>query len=74
MLSLTCAIVSSENLAHYGVFCAKDWVYVECGTRSINAFHISTIFTKGNIFVTTLQNLLRLQEHQVPVFGVYDSS
>ena len=49
MLNLTCDIISSEDLAHYGESCAKDWVYVDCGTRSINAFHISTIFTKGNI-------------------------
>ena len=29
---LTCTIISSVDLAHYGVFRAKDWVFVNCGT------------------------------------------
>ena len=34
MLYLTCTTVTSVDLAHYGVFRAKDWVYVDCGTNS----------------------------------------
>ena len=33
MLYLTCTIISSVDLAHYGVSHTKDWVSVKCGTR-----------------------------------------
>ena len=33
MLYLPCTIISSVDLAHYGVSCAKDWVFVDCGTN-----------------------------------------
>ena len=29
---LTCTMISSVDLAHYGVSHAKDWVSVDCGT------------------------------------------
>ena len=32
MLYLTCNMISSVDLAHYGVSRAKDWVSVDCGT------------------------------------------
>ena len=32
MLYLTCTIISSVDVAHYGVSCAKNWVSVDCGT------------------------------------------
>ena len=32
MLYLTCTMISSVDLAHYGVSRAKDWVSVDCGT------------------------------------------
>ena len=32
MLYLTCTMISSVDLAHFGVSCAKDWVSVDCGT------------------------------------------
>ena len=32
MLYLTCTMISSVDLAHYGVSRAKDWVFVDCGT------------------------------------------
>ena len=35
MLYLTCTTITNEDLAHYGVSRAKDWVAVNCGTRSI---------------------------------------
>ena len=35
MLYLTCTIITSVDLAHYGVSRAKDWVSVECCTRII---------------------------------------
>ena len=33
MLYLTCILISSVDLAHYGVYRAKNWVSVHCGTR-----------------------------------------
>ena len=32
MLCLTCTIISSADLACYGIFGAKDWVSGDCGT------------------------------------------
>ena len=32
MLYLTCATITSVDLAHYGVYHAKDWVSVDYGT------------------------------------------
>ena len=32
MLYLTSAMISSVDLAHYGVSHAKDWISVDCGT------------------------------------------
>ena len=31
MLYLICTMISSQDLAHYGVSRAKDWVSVDCG-------------------------------------------
>ena len=33
MLYHTCTMISSKDLAYYGVSRAKDWVSVDCGTR-----------------------------------------
>ena len=33
MLDLNCTMISSVDLAHYGVSHAKDWVSVNCGTN-----------------------------------------
>ena len=32
MFYLTCTTITSVDLAHYGVYRAKDWVSVNCGT------------------------------------------
>ena len=32
MLYFTCTMISSVDIAHYGVSRAKDWVSVDCGT------------------------------------------
>ena len=32
MLYLSCTIITSVDLAHYGVSRAKDWLSVSCGT------------------------------------------
>ena len=32
MFYLTCTIITSVDLAHYGVSCAKDCVTMDCGT------------------------------------------
>ena len=37
MLYLTCTMISSVDLAHYGVFRAKDWVSVDCDTIAIKS-------------------------------------
>ena len=31
---LTCTLISSVDLAHYGVSHAKDWVSMDCGTNN----------------------------------------
>ena len=33
MLYLTCTMISTVDLAHYGVSRAKGWVSVDCGTK-----------------------------------------
>ena len=33
MLYVTCTMISSVDLTHYGVSHAKDWVFVDCGTN-----------------------------------------
>ena len=38
MLYLTCTMISSVDLAHYGVSSAKDWVSGDCGTTCFVAF------------------------------------
>ena len=44
MLYLTCTIISSVDLAEYGVSRAKDWVSVDCGTRkNVSRYRISTL-------------------------------
>ena len=34
MLYLTCGMISSIDLAHYGLFLAKNGFFVDCGTSS----------------------------------------
>ena len=46
MLYLTCTMISSVDLAHYGVPRAKNWVFVECGTSynmNIQRAYINTM-------------------------------
>ena len=42
MLYLTCTMISSVDLAHYGVSHAKDWVSLDCGTMSVGLSQKST--------------------------------
>ena len=45
MLYLTCTTITSVDLAHYGVSHAKDWVYVDCGTKTYSLLvRIKSIF------------------------------
>ena len=46
MLYLTCTMISSVNLAHYGVSRAKGWVSVDCGTKHIicHSFYFLTFY------------------------------
>ena len=46
---LTCTIITSVDLAHYGVSRAKDWVSVDCGTKT---------FSKTYYNSCTLKNLI----------------
>ena len=48
MLSLTCTIISSVDLAHHGVSRAKGWVSVDCDTSLYIACE-SIILTVGNL-------------------------
>ena len=46
MLYLTCIMIFSVDLAHYGVSCAKDWVSVDCGANFIrNTDDLPELFT-----------------------------
>ena len=40
MLYLACTTISSVDLAQYGVSLAKDWVSVECGTRTLRIYNV----------------------------------
>ena len=51
MLYLTCTMISSVDLAHYGVSRAKDWVSVHCGTSFIgpdSSFQSNTTWSVQN--------------------------
>ena len=50
MLNLTSTTITSVDLAHYGVSCARDWVSVDCGTRFIT--------NSGSCTTTELSKLL----------------
>ena len=41
MLYLTCTMITSVDVAYYGVFHAKDWVSVDCGTKNLQCFSFS---------------------------------
>ena len=44
MLCLTCTMISSVDLGHYGVSPAKHWVSVDCGTsENISTFNRNRI-------------------------------
>ena len=46
MLYLTCTMIASVDLTHYGVSRAKEWVSVDCGTIDFKLkfdIHISNI-------------------------------
>ena len=49
MLYLTCTMISSVDLAHYGVSHVKDWVSGDCGT-SIPRVDCA-VLTSGPTFV-----------------------
>ena len=48
--SLTCTIISSVELAHYRVSCAKDWVSVNCGTMSVSHVLLFSVIVYGGHF------------------------
>ena len=41
MLYLTCTMITSVDVAYYGVSHAKDWVSVDCGTKNLQCFSFS---------------------------------
>ena len=50
MLYLTCTMISSVDLAHYGVSRAKDWVSADCGIISHKIiFPVSKISSRRQI-------------------------
>ena len=80
MLYLTCIMISSVNLAHYGVSRAKDLVSVECGTiYYIFSNFDDTYFSFGYpLFI--FRYLVTLSFHKILlgipnyfVFGFHDS-
>ena len=44
MFFLTCTMISSVYLAHYGVSRAKDWVSVDSGTEFVHFRNEVTVF------------------------------
>ena len=50
LLYLTCTMISSVDLAHYGVSRANDWVSVDCGTRICYPTDTDAVFRKANLF------------------------
>ena len=42
MFYLTCTMISSVDLAHYGISLAKDWVSGDCGTTMNTASRFDT--------------------------------
>ena len=46
ILYLSCTIISSVDLAYYGVSNAKDWVSVDCGT---NSFGLANIYAENTL-------------------------
>ena len=52
MLYLTCTTITSVDLAHYGVFLAKDGVSVDCGTGT---FDDMEVFLQGFYSSKTLK-------------------
>ena len=55
MLCLTCTMIFSVDLAHYGVSRAKDSVYVDCGTPFVKA--LLTIRISNMKKKTIIENL-----------------
>ena len=51
MLYLTCTMISSVDLAHYGVSRAKDWVSVNCGSNIFNASNLFLEINKYKPFI-----------------------
>ena len=55
MLYLTCTTITSVDLAHYGVSCAKDWVSVDCGTNRLT-YRLKSPLIQNNQPVCALDN------------------
>ena len=56
MLYLTCTMLSSVDLAHYGVSRATDWVSVDCGAilsnfRNLAQADQSHVLTNINYYI-----------------------
>ena len=61
MLYLTCTTITSVDLAYYGVYRAKDWVSVNCGTMKL-LFHLVLLLWN------TVFNILRFHFNRIYVF------
>ena len=46
MLYLTCTMIFSVDLAHYGVSLVKDWVSGDCGTAAFDSQRPSSVSLK----------------------------
>ena len=68
MLYLTCTMISSVELAHYGVSSVKGWVSVDCGTikryprnRKVLNKHESDIsFLMNSVQMPLMHRLIRV--------------
>ena len=52
MLYLTCTTITSVDLAHYGIYRAKNWVSVNCGTSLFVHFRTNRAIQKHRHKIT----------------------
>ena len=43
MLYLTCTMLFSVDIAHYGISLVKDWVSGDCGTTAFDSHRLSSV-------------------------------
>ena len=68
MLYLTCIMISSVDLAYYGVSRAEDWISVDCGTvkryprnrKVLNEYESDISFLMNSVRTALMHRLIRV--------------